>query len=58
MDTTDDIVRTLNRLQDEYTFRVNVLLDQGREDLAAALATQYLEERDRVQRDAERRPAA
>lgn len=34
----------LQKLQDEYTYRVNVLLDEGREDLAARVADEYLDE--------------
>lgn len=34
----------LRELQDEYTYRVNVLLDEGREDLAARVADAYLDD--------------
>jgi hypothetical protein len=37
-------------MQDEYTYRVNMLLDENREDLAAKLADQYTEEATRVLR--------
>jgi hypothetical protein len=32
---------TLAELSDDYTYRVNMLLDEGREDLAARLAAEY-----------------
>jgi len=31
----------LTELSEDYTYRVNMLLDEGREDLAAKLAAQY-----------------
>jgi phage shock protein A len=31
----------LTELSDEYSYRVNLLLDEGREDLARKLAEQY-----------------
>jgi hypothetical protein len=31
----------LAELSDDYTYRVNLLLDEGREDLAARLAAEY-----------------
>lgn len=31
----------LTQLSDEYSYRVNLLLDEGREDLARKLAEQY-----------------
>lgn len=41
MTTTLDLATRLAALQDHYTYRVNLLLDEGREDLAAQLADQY-----------------
>jgi hypothetical protein len=32
---------TLAELSDDYTYRVNMLLDEGREDLAVRLAAEY-----------------
>lgn len=34
----------LRELQDDYTYRLNMLLEDNREDLAAKLADQYLAE--------------
>jgi hypothetical protein len=34
----------LEELQDEYTYQINMLLQENREDLAAKLADQYIEE--------------
>ncbi|HEY2041382.1 MAG TPA: hypothetical protein VGH11_01805 [Jatrophihabitans sp.] len=34
----------LAALQDEYTYRVNMLLEEDRTDLAARLAEEYVEE--------------
>lgn len=31
----------LSQLSDDYSYRVNLLLDEGREDLARELAKQY-----------------
>jgi hypothetical protein len=42
--TTLDLTDHLHKLQDEYSYRVNLLLDENREDLAAKLADQYTEE--------------
>ncbi len=39
-DTTDTAAR-LAELRDEYTYRVNLLLDEGREDLAVRVADEY-----------------
>jgi hypothetical protein len=44
MTTTIDTTAALAALQDDYTYRVNMLLDEGREDLAAALADRYVED--------------
>jgi hypothetical protein len=43
----------LAALQDDYTYRVNLLLDEGREDLAARLADRYLEDAARLMRSAQ-----
>ena len=40
--STTDLHRDLESLQDEYTYRVNLMLDEGREDLATALSEQYI----------------
>jgi hypothetical protein len=32
---------SLAQLSEEYTYRVNMVLDEGREDLATALAAEY-----------------
>ena len=42
MNTT--LTTRLEELQDDYTYRVNMLLEENREDLAAKLADQYLDE--------------
>lgn len=42
--TLDVTTARLEELRDDYTYRVNLLLDEGREDLAAELADQYLED--------------
>ena len=39
-----DVRAELEALQDDYTYRVNLLLDEGREDLASALSDQYIAE--------------
>ncbi|MCU1659136.1 MAG: hypothetical protein JWO57_3792 [Pseudonocardiales bacterium] len=39
----------LDDLRDEYTYRVNMLLELGREDLAAQVADQYPEDVARAQ---------
>jgi hypothetical protein len=41
---TPDLTTRLETLQDDYTYRVNMLLEEGREDLAANLVDEYLEE--------------
>jgi hypothetical protein len=50
LNTTLDLTTRLEKMQDEYTYRVNMLLDENREDLAAKLADQYTEEATRVLR--------
>jgi hypothetical protein len=52
VDTTLDLTARLEALRDEYTYRVNMLLDEGREDLATALADDYVEEAIRALADA------
>ncbi len=42
--TLDVSTARLEELRDSYTYRVNLLLDEGREDLAAKLADQYVED--------------
>lgn len=45
MNTSPDMTSDrLRELQDEYTYRVNLLLDEGREDLAARVAEGYLDD--------------
>jgi hypothetical protein len=46
--TTPDLNARLEALRDDYTYRVNILLDEGREDLATALADDYVVEATRV----------
>jgi hypothetical protein len=48
--TAPELTDRLEKLQDEYTYRVNMLLDEGREDLAARLAERYSEEANRALR--------
>ncbi|MDQ2748158.1 MAG: hypothetical protein M3Y44_01265 [Actinomycetota bacterium] len=48
MNTTYDLTTRLATLRDEYTYRVNMLLDEGREDLAAQMADDYVDEAARV----------
>jgi hypothetical protein len=48
----------LDQLNDEYTYRVNALVGEGREALAAAMSVQYLEDRDDLQRAAAERSRA
>jgi hypothetical protein len=50
MNTTLDLTTRLEEMQDDYTYRVNMLLEENREDLAAELADQYTEEATRVLR--------
>ncbi len=42
MISTTELDTRLEALQDDYTFRVNVLLEEGREDLVADMSDQYL----------------
>lgn len=42
MTSRTELSAQLEDLQDDYTFRVNVLLEDGREDLAADLSDQYV----------------
>lgn len=42
--TLFDLDAELSALQDDYTYRVNMLLDEGREDLAAELSDQYVQD--------------
>jgi hypothetical protein len=48
VNTTIDLTTRLEALRDEYTYRLNLLLDEGREDLAAKLSDEYLEAAARV----------
>lgn len=48
MTTMLDVTSRLHELQEDYTYRVNMLLEEGREDLAAQLADQYVEDSARV----------
>lgn len=42
MTSTIELNTQLEALQDDYTFRINVLVEEGREDLVADLSDQYL----------------
>jgi hypothetical protein len=44
MSAADDTSQALERLREAYVFKVNAALAQGREDLAAELADDYLDE--------------
>ncbi len=44
MNTTLALDARMEQLRDSYTYRVNMLLEEGREDLAAELADQYPED--------------
>lgn len=44
MSTTLDLTARLELLRDDYTYRVNMLLEEGREDLAARLVDDYLDD--------------
>lgn len=48
MNTTIDLTTRLETLRDEYTYRLNLLLDEGREDLAAKLSDEYVDAAARV----------
>jgi hypothetical protein len=48
MTTTYDLTAEITALQDDYTYRVNLLLDEGREDLAATLADRYIDDAARL----------
>ncbi|MGI8878973.1 MAG: hypothetical protein ACR2KJ_00355 [Jatrophihabitans sp.] len=48
MTSTTDVTARLAELRDEYTYRVNLLLDEGREDLAARVADEYSDAAGRV----------
>lgn len=52
MDPNTELAARLDRLEDEYTYRVNALVGAGREDLAAEISVQYLDDRDDLQRGA------
>lgn len=45
---TRELTARLEELRDEYTYRVNVVLDEGREDLATELADEYVVEATRA----------
>jgi hypothetical protein len=44
MSAADDSSQVLQHLREAYVFKVNAALAQGREDLAAELADDYLDE--------------
>ncbi len=44
MNTATDLTARLEALREEYTYRVNMLLEEGREDLATKLSDEYFEE--------------
>lgn len=46
MNATLDVTTRLEELRDDYTYRVNLLLDEGREDLA----DRYVEDQARALR--------
>ena len=48
VNTTIDLTTRLETLRDEYTYRLNLLLDEGREDLAAKLSDEYVDAAARV----------
>jgi hypothetical protein len=41
--STLDLNTRLERLEDDYTYRVNMLLEEGRDDLAAVLADEFVD---------------
>jgi len=51
VNTTLDLTALLEQLRDEYTYRVNMLLEEDREDLATALADEYVAEATRILAD-------
>lgn len=44
MSTSDNISQHLDHLREAYVYKVNAALEQGREDVAAELADDYLDE--------------
>ncbi|HEU4399894.1 MAG TPA: hypothetical protein VFU54_18910 [Actinomycetota bacterium] len=44
MSAADDTSELLEHLREAYVFKVNAALERGREDLAAELADDYLDE--------------
>ncbi len=50
MSATISLTEQLAVLRDDYTYRVNLLLDEGRDDLAARLADRYVDDAFRVMR--------
>ena len=44
MSTSDDTSQYLEYLREAYVYKVNAALERGREDLAAELADDYLDE--------------
>ena len=44
MSAADNTSQHLEHLREAYVFKVNTALEQGREDLAAELADDYLDE--------------
>ncbi len=48
MNTTLALDARMEQLKDSYTYRVNMLLEEGREDLATELADQYPEDAARM----------
>ena len=48
MTTTYDVTAEISALQDDYTYRMNLLLDEGREDLATTLADRYTDDAARL----------
>jgi hypothetical protein len=41
--STLDLNTRLEQLEDDYTYRVNMLLEEGRDDLAAVLADEFVD---------------
>jgi hypothetical protein len=48
VNATLDLATRLETLRDDYTYRVNLLLDEGREDLAVKLSDEYVEAAARI----------
>lgn len=51
MTSTLDLTIRLEALEADYTYRVNMLLEEGRDDLAAALADEFVDAAAHLMRD-------